>query len=156
MKKVFFLRNVAAIAACLAMMTACGGGSKQNAAQKGDSEKTEVVKPKGATKLITEERKTGEGSEARDSYLADSYHEEFSFAKDGALAGYKKIYTFVESADKEKALKYITFAEFTATIDGNTLVVDGNGNYLGFPYADSNFDEIKKRLDEKNVKYTVK
>jgi hypothetical protein len=37
------LRNVA-IVACLAVMTACNsGGSKQNAAQSGDSEKTAVT-----------------------------------------------------------------------------------------------------------------
>jgi hypothetical protein len=51
MTKVIFLRNVA-IVACLAVMTACGGGSKQNAAQQGDSENTtEAAKPKGGTSL---------------------------------------------------------------------------------------------------------
>jgi hypothetical protein len=55
MTKVNFLRNVAIMIACLAvtMMTACNsGGSKQNAAQQGDSEKTtEAAKPKGGTSL---------------------------------------------------------------------------------------------------------
>jgi hypothetical protein len=110
----------------------------------------------GGQRLITVDKETAVSSEARDYYYADTSREEFAFDKKGTLTGYKKIYTFVDGADKEKALEYITQGGFKASIEGNTLVVDGDGNYAGFPYDSSNFNEIKERLDGKNTQYTVK
>jgi hypothetical protein len=43
MTKVNFLRNVATVFACLAVMTACNSGGKKNAAQTSDEVKTETV-----------------------------------------------------------------------------------------------------------------
>ncbi|MDR3299038.1 MAG: hypothetical protein LBU43_03305 [Candidatus Accumulibacter sp.] len=155
MKKIIALALALVLAISLA---ACGekdtgstgGNSNTPGTSRGGSNNS------NAQSLITEDIKTGEGSEARNYYYADTVHEEFTFAKDGTLTGYKKIYSFVKGADKEKALKYITLAEFKAAIEGNTLVVDGNGNYLGFHYAESNLNEIKKRLNDRGAKYTLK
>jgi hypothetical protein len=61
MTKVNFLRNVVIVFACLAVivMTACsGGGSKQNAAQSGDSEKTAVTTAKSGSSDVAAQIKS--------------------------------------------------------------------------------------------------
>ena len=158
MKKLLALALVMVLA--LSLLTACGdnntsgGGnsntpSGNNSAPNGDSSNI------SGQSLITDDVKTGEGSEARQQYFADTIREEFTFDKNDALTGYKKIYTFVDGADKDKALERITAAGYKASIDGNTLVVDGDGNYSGFPYADTKLDEIKGSFDSNGAQYTL-
>jgi hypothetical protein len=53
------LRNVAIIFACLAVMTACNSGNKQNAAQQSDSEKTEAVTTTKSNSLEVKDINTG-------------------------------------------------------------------------------------------------
>ena len=154
MKKIFL---AIALVAVLAMVFAgCSGKSNSGSSSGNSDNSAQSASQSGGKQLITADTKTGEGSEARDQYFADTVREEFTFEKNGILTDYKRIYTFVDSADKEKALDRITAADFKANINGNTLVVDGDGNYLGFPYADSNFDEIKERADSRGTQYTVK
>jgi hypothetical protein len=38
---------------------------------------------------------------------------------------------------KQEALDTLLGGNFAASIVGGTIEVDGNGNYLGFPYASS-------------------
>jgi hypothetical protein len=156
MKKVNFKNSMIALAIGLVMISCGGGNSNKQSGTEATETKMETAKVSSGQQLITNDIKTGEGSEARNYYYADTFREEFAFDRNGTLTDYKRIYTFVEGANKEKALEYITFAGFKASIEGNTLVVDGNGNYLGFPYSESNFAEIKERLDGKGTKYTIK
>ena len=137
------------------LVVSCGGGNNTPSTSQNENN-TQGGNNYGGKQLITKNKKTGEGSEARDYYYADTSREEFTFDKSGTLIDYKRIYTFVDGADKEKALEYITMAGFKASIEGNTLVVDGDGYFLSYSYAESNFDEIKERLDGKGTEYTVK
>jgi predicted small lipoprotein YifL len=108
--------------------------------------------------LITEDRTTADGSIAREQYYAETVRDEYTFDSEGTLTGYKTIYTFengVNDEQKQDALDTLIQGDFTASIVGSTIMVDGNGNYLGFPYADSNLTEIKDRLDEKGYKYNL-
>ena len=151
MKRIFILT----IAIMAIMSLALVGCSKKETSSGNSTPSQSSSNNSRGQQLITEDTKTAEGSEARSQYFADTVREEFTFNRNGTLTGFKRIYTFVDGADKERALERITAAEFKATIDGNTLVVDGDGNYLGFPYADSNFDEIKGRMDDRGTKYIV-
>ena len=133
-------------------LAACGGGdSDKNNGSDGSNNS-------GNQELITENRITGDGSMAREQYYADTVRDEFTFDKDGILTGYKTIYTFepgVTDEQKQEGLDTLLGGNFTASIDGNTIVVDGNGNYLGLSYAESNLTEIKERLDGKDQKYNL-
>ena len=153
MKKVFLV--IASVAIMALILVGCSGKSNSNSQSSNSNTTTATTSQSSGRQLITADTKTGEGSEARDRYFADTVREEFTFSRNGTLTGFKRIYTFVDGTDKERALECIAAAEFKATIDGNTLVVDGDGNYLGFPYADSNFDEIKGRMDDRGTQYTV-
>ena len=131
-------------------LVACGsnsGGTSQSGAQGGGQQ------------LITEDRKTGDDSMARQQYFAETVRDEFTFDKSGILTGYKCIYTFIDGTsdkDKQDGLDSLIGGNFAANIVGNTIVVDGNGNYLGFPYVESNLNEIKERLDKDGKQYTLK
>lgn len=85
-------------------------------------------------------------------------HQEFTFDKKGTLTDYKTIYTLekgVTDKQKQEAVDTLTGGNFSASISEHTIVVDGKGNYLGFPYAESKLTESKKRLDEKGTEYNL-
>jgi hypothetical protein len=153
MKKAITCALVCVLA--LALLTACGGKDNGNGSIPGSSRGVGSV---GGQQLITEDRTTGDGSMAREQYYAETVRDEFTFDKSGVLTGYKTIYTFengVDDKQKQEALDTLLSGNFSASISGGAIVVDGNGNYLGFPYAESNLTEIKERLDEKGAKYNV-
>jgi hypothetical protein len=165
MKRLLALALVIALA--LSLLTACGGGNNSNAPSgNGGNNNTPSNSQNSGNNnsggkeqsLITENRITGDGSIAREQYYADTVREEFTFDKNGVLTGYKTIYTFengVTDKQKQEALDTLIGGNFSASIDGGTIVVDGKGNYLGFPYEESNLTEIKERLDGRDTKYNL-
>ena len=108
------------------------------------------------SKLIAAEANVEEGSESYTRYYAVSFHEEYTFDKDGTLTDYKKIYTLRDDADTEAALDYATNGQgYTASIVDGKLVIDGNGRYSGVKYADWDMERVKSVLDKRGTTYTV-
>ncbi|MDR0531327.1 MAG: hypothetical protein LBG83_04595 [Oscillospiraceae bacterium] len=154
-------RTIAIALALVLALSLAACGSKDNPTDNPNSSTSGTSQggnKSGAQQLITENRTTGDGSMAREQYYAETVREEFTFDKNGVLTGYQTIYTFengVNDKQKQEALDTLLGGNFAASAAGNTIVVDGNGNYLGFPYAESNLAEIKERLEEKGTKYNL-
>ncbi len=158
MKKAITLALVFVLA--LSLLTACGGKDNTGSTGGNSNGKTPTTSQSkgGDQQLVTEDRTTGIGSMARDQYYAETDREEFTFDKKGTLTDYKTIYTLekgVTDKQKQEAVDTLTGGNFSASISEHTIVVDGKGNYLGFPYAESKLTESKKRLDEKGTEYNL-
>ena len=167
MKKILSIALVLVLV--LSLLTACGGGNAPSGTPSGSnttpasqggsgSNGGAAANKNGDQALLTEDRITGDGSMAREQYYANTVREEFTFDKNDVLTGYKTIYTFengVTDKQKQDAMDTLVDGNFAASIEGNTIVVDGDGYYLGFSYSESNFEEIKERLDDKGTQYAV-
>ena len=132
----------------------CGGsGSKQQSSDNA-SETKSVSNKSGNKQIITEQVAIAEDSPAWRQFQAKSTYEKFIFNGD-ALSQYVKIYIFRDDADKEDALEMSIKGGFDAKIDGETLVIVSE-TYRFFPCSKFDFDGIKERLNEDNVKFSVK
>jgi len=154
-----FFSIVLVLVLAIVSVTACGGkkDSSGNGGNRGASTGSAASK-NGNQALITEDMTTGVGSIAREQYYAETMREEFAFDRNGILTDHKRIYTFengVNDRQKQRALDTLIEGNFSASIAGNTIVIDGKGNYLGFPYAESNLAEIKERLEGRGTKYNL-
>jgi hypothetical protein len=150
------LRNVAAIVACLAVMTACGGGSSnKNAAQSGDSGTAEAVAPKGGSEI------TEVNTENWQSYIKANFGIDVAVPDGWTLkkASGKKISDRVFSAEirftktADNATPALTVGQ---TIFDASKAIAENGNYQSVYDTNTNevkvikfesFDKVEKTVD---------
>lgn len=104
MTRIIFLRNVAIIFACLAVMTACGGGNKQNGA----------AQQSGETKMeVKSEAKGGRLYDIKDSEITVEDGGDLSIVPNSLKKGLGKFGRFTVSNDGAVKLCQILFHEVT-------------------------------------------
>jgi hypothetical protein len=145
MTKANFLRNAAIIFACLAVMTACSGGNKQNAAQQGDSKNTaETAKPKGGTSL-KEVNDNNWQAVIQANYGVDlKLPEGWSFKEVSTLNGVSNVKLFLTIGGGE------TGESFGRKLFETTKTLSPHGNYKSRVNPDANTVEADNAISDFN------
>jgi hypothetical protein len=148
MIKVNFLRNVATIAACLAvvMMTSCGGGSSnKGAAQSSDSEKTEVKAAKNSSLEIKSIAENNWQAVIKANYGIDlKLSEGWSFKEVSTLNGVSNVKLFLTIGGGE------TGESFGRKLFETTKTLSPHGNYKSRVNPDANTVEADNTISDFN------
>ena len=121
-----------------------------------DTSDTAATTQATASKIITEEVAIDADTTEAQEYHFASEHEEFSFAADGTLTEYLRIFTFLDDADKDEGLanaKVSFSSEGTVELRGNTVVVNIS-TFDGMPLNERTIDEVRNHLKQEGQQFS--